>query len=438
MKKVAFHTLGCKLNFSETSAIGRLFTAKGFVTVTLAQRPHVFVLNTCSVTENADHKCAKIVREALKMAPESFVIVIGCYAQLKPAEIAAIPGVDAVFGTHEKFKLLDWITDWHKKQSDEWATIQVTSIKEKLAFAPAYSIGDRTRTFLKVQDGCSYACSFCTIPLARGASRSATIAEVVAQAQTIASKNVKEIVLTGVNLGDFGIIDYKRQTNFFELIQALDNVEGIERFRISSIEPNLLDTTIIDFVATSKRFVPHFHIPLQSGSDKILKLMRRRYLTKCYQARVAHLKAQMPSCCIGVDVLVGFPGETEEDFLETYHFLNELAIAYIHVFPYSERAHTKAAHMADVVPQKERVKRARMLRILSEKKLRHFYSQHLGHTATVLFEYGTDDGVTEGFTENYIRVQVPYQPALANRLCKVLLKEINAAGLVVPALYPLT
>ncbi|MGI2299546.1 tRNA (N(6)-L-threonylcarbamoyladenosine(37)-C(2))-methylthiotransferase MtaB [Candidatus Cardinium hertigii] len=434
MKKVAFHTLGCKLNFSETSEIGRLFTEKGFITVTLAQRPHIFVLNTCSVTENADHKCAKIVREALKIAPKAFIIVIGCYAQLKPEEIAAIPGVDAVFGTHEKFKLLDWITDWNKKRSDESATIQVISIKEKLAFSPAYSLGDRTRTFLKVQDGCSYRCSFCTIPLARGASRSATIAEVVTQVQTIVRNNVKEIVLTGVNLGDFGIIDQKRQTNFFELIQALDKVDGIKRFRISSIEPNLLRKEIIDFVAVSKYFVPHFHIPLQSGTNKILKLMQRRYTTTLYQERVAYLKEKIPSCCIGIDVLVGFPGETEEDFLETYHFLNELPIAYIHVFPYSERAHTKAAYMDQVVPQRERVKRARMLRILSEKKLRHFYSQHLGHTATVLFEYGADDGVIEGFTENYIRVQLPYQPGLANRLCKVLLKKINSEGIVIPEL----
>ncbi|TSJ80897.1 MAG: tRNA (N(6)-L-threonylcarbamoyladenosine(37)-C(2))-methylthiotransferase MtaB [Candidatus Cardinium sp.] len=434
MKKVAFHTLGCKLNFSETSAIGRLFTEKGFVSVTLAQRPHVFVLNTCSVTEHADHKCARIVREALKMAPEAFVIVIGCYAQLKPEAIAAIPGVDAVFGTHEKFKLLDWITDWNKKKSDEPATIQVASIKEKLTFSPAYSIGDRTRTFLKVQDGCSYACSFCTIPLARGPSRSATVAEVVTQAKEIVTKNVKEIVLTGVNLGDFGIIDAKRQTNFFELIQALDEVDGIERFRISSIEPNLLRNEIIDFVASSKRFVPHFHIPLQSGSDKILKAMRRRYLTALYQERIAHIKAQMPTCCIGVDVLVGFPGETEADFLESYHFLNRLPIAYIHVFPYSERPNTKAANMAGVVPQQERVKRARMLRILSEKKLRDFYTQHLGHTATVLFEYGADDDIMEGFTENYIRVQIPYQETLASKLCKVRLKEVNAAGMVVPTL----
>ena len=434
MKKVAFHTLGCKLNFSETSEIGRLFTEKGFVTVTLAQRPHVFVLNTCSVTENADHKCAKVIKEALKIAPKAFVIVIGCYAQLKPEEIAAIPGVDAVFGTHEKFKLLDWITDWNKKRWDEWATIQVTSIKEKLTFSPAYSLGDRTRTFLKVQDGCSYRCSFCTIPLARGASRSATIAEVVTQVRTIVRNNVKEIVLTGVNLGDFGIIDQKRQTNFFELIQALDEIDGIKRFRISSIEPNLLRKEIIDFVAASKRFVPHFHMPLQSGSNKILKLMQRRYTTALYEERVTYLKEKMASCCIGMDVLVGFPGETEEDFLETYHFLHELPIAYIHVFPYSERADTKAVDMDQVVPQKERVKRARMLRILSEKKLRHFYSQHLGHTATVLFEYGADNGIMEGFTENYIRVQLPHQPTLANKLCKVLLKEINSEGVVIPEL----
>lgn len=432
MKKVAFHTLGCKLNFSETSAIGRLFTEAGFVTVTLAQRPHVFVLNTCSVTENADHKCAKMVREALRAAPAAFVIVIGCYAQLKPKEIAAIPGVDAVFGAHEKFKLLEWITDWHKKQPNESATIRVSPIQEKLTFSPAYSIGDRTRTFLKVQDGCSYACAFCTIPLARGPSRSATIEAVVEQAKAI--QDVKEIVLTGVNLGDFGIIDAQRQINFFALIQALDEVTSIERFRISSIEPNLLSKEIIDFVATSKRFVPHFHIPLQSGCDKILKLMRRRYLTGLYAERITHIKAQMPTCCIGVDVLVGFPGETEADFLTTYHFLNELAIAYIHVFPYSERANTKAAEMAGVVPQQERVKRARMLRILSEKKLNDFYRQHLGQTATVLFEYGADDGVIEGFTENYIRVQLPYQAGLANKLYKVRLKEVNPEGMVVPEL----
>lgn len=432
MKKVAFHTLGCKLNFSETSAIGRLFTEQGFVSVKLEQRPHVFVLNTCSVTENADHKCAKIVKEALKTAPEAFVIVIGCYAQLKPETIAAIPGVDIVLGTHEKFKLLDWLTDFTKKQINEKAAIQVSSIKETLTFAPAYSIGDRTRTFLKVQDGCSYNCAFCTIPLARGASRSATIPEVVAQAESIAAKNVKEIVLTGVNLGDFGMIDNKRQTNFFALIQALEAVKGIERFRISSIEPNLLRQEIIDFVAASSRFVPHFHIPLQSGSDKILKLMRRRYLTAHYQERIAHIKATMANCCIGVDVLVGFPGETEQDFLETYDFLNRLNIAYIHVFPYSERANTKGATMPGVVPQQERVKRARMLRILSEKKLRYFYSQHLGQTATVLFEYGLDEEDMEGFTENYIRVQIPYQKELANKLCKVLLKEINSEGLVVP------
>lgn len=434
MKKVTFHTLGCKLNFSETSAIGRLFTDQGFVSVELAQRPHIFVINTCSVTENADNKCAKIVKEALKISPEAFVIVVGCYAQLKPEVIAKIAGVDAVLGTNEKFKLLDLITDFNKKQANELATIKVSPIKEALTFSPSYSMGDRTRTFLKVQDGCNYQCSFCTIPLARGTSRSATIHEVVTQAQEIGRKNVKEIVLTGVNLGDFGIINHLRETDFFELIQALDDITCIERFRISSIEPNLLRQEIIDFVAHSKRFVPHFHIPLQSGSDKILKLMRRRYLTALYRDRVLAIKKQMPFCCIGVDVIVGFPGEAEEDFLETYQFLNELDISYLHVFPYSERDNTKAVTMDNAVSQKERIKRARMLRILSEKKLRSFYSQHLGKTATVLFEYEENHGTIEGFTENYIRVQLPYQEGLANTLCKVVLSEINAEGLVIPKL----
>ncbi|TDG94750.1 tRNA (N(6)-L-threonylcarbamoyladenosine(37)-C(2))-methylthiotransferase MtaB [Cardinium endosymbiont of Culicoides punctatus] len=434
MKKVAFHTLGCKLNFAETSAIGRLFTEQGFVSVELEQRPHIFVINTCSVTENADNKCAKIVRDALKVSPEAFVIVIGCYAQLKPEKIAQIDGVDAVLGTNEKFKLLDLITDFKKKQANELATIQVSSIKEALTFAPSYSMGDRTRTFLKVQDGCNYHCSFCTIPLARGRSRSTTITQVVEQAKEIARNHVKEIVLTGVNLGDFGVINNIRKTNFFELIQALDDVTCIERFRISSIEPNLLRQEIIDFVARSKRFVPHFHIPLQSGSDKILKLMRRRYVTALYQERILAIKAQMPSCCIGVDVIVGFPGETEEDFLETYQFLNELDISYLHVFPYSERDHTKAATMDNAVTPKERIRRARMLRILSEKKLRSFYEQNLGKTATVLFESEENEHIIEGFTENYIRVQLPYEAALANTLHKVVLSEINAEGVVIPKL----
>ena len=435
MKKVAFHTLGCKLNFSETSAIGRLFSDQGFVTVELAQRPHIFVLNTCSVTENADHKCAKIVKETLKIVPNAFVIIIGCYAQLKPVDIAKIPGVDAVLGTNEKFKLLDLITHFNKKRADESVTIKVSPIKEAFAFSPSYSIGDRTRTFLKVQDGCNYRCTFCTIPLARGISRSATIPSVMAQAQSIAAQGVKEIVLTGINLGDFGLINHKRQNNFYELIQALDTIEGIERFRISSIEPNLLHKEIIHFVAHSKRFVPHFHIPLQSGSDKILKLMRRRYGTALYQERVLAIKEQMPSCCLGVDVIVGFPGETEEDFLETYHFLNTLDISYLHVFPYSERDNTLAATMPQRVPQPERIKRARMLRILSDKKLRYFYNQHLNTTAAVLFENETNpEMIMEGFTDNYIRVQLPYQQGLSNQICQVLLKEINADGTVIAKL----
>ncbi len=434
MKKVAFHTLGCKLNFSETSAIGRLFCEQGFVTVTLEQRPHIFVINTCSVTEHADRKCAKIVRDALRIAPEMFVVVVGCYAQLKPEDIARIPGVDAVLGTNEKFKLLDFITDFNKKQQDKHALIRTSSIKNALSFVPSHSIGDRTRSFLKVQDGCNYGCTFCTIPLARGKSRSATIPEVVTQAQEIASKGVKEIVLTGINLGDFGIVQSKRQANFFQLIQALDRVVEMDRFRISSIEPNLLNEEIIAFVAQSKRFMPHFHIPLQSGSDKILQAMRRRYRTALYQDKVFSIKQQMPTCCIGVDVIVGFPGESEQDFLETYQFLNALPVSYLHVFPYSERANTQANSMPEVVPRSERARRASMLRILSEKKLRYFYTQQLGQIATVLFENELDKETIEGFTENYIRVQLPYQKGMANSVHKVQLKEVNAEGLVIPQL----
>ncbi|MDD9139321.1 MAG: tRNA (N(6)-L-threonylcarbamoyladenosine(37)-C(2))-methylthiotransferase MtaB [Candidatus Cardinium sp.] len=434
MKKVSFHTLGCKLNFAETATISRLFGQKGFVTVSLDQRPHVFVLNSCSVTENADRKCAKVVKHALKKVPSAFVIVIGCYAQLQPEAIAQIPGVDAVLGSNEKFKLLDLLTDFDKKEGNETATIQVAPIQESRTFSPAYSLSDRTRAFLKVQDGCNYKCTFCTIPLARGSSRSAPIAEVVAQARAIAVKGIKEIVLTGVNLGDFGLIDNKRTAHFLELIQALEAVEGIERFRISSIEPNLLNKAIITFVAQSKRFMPHFHIPLQSGSDKILKLMRRRYTTQLYQERIETIIKEIPTCCIGVDVIVGFPGETEADFLDSYHLLNSLPIAYLHVFPYSERAQTKAATMAASVPFAERARRAHMLRILSEKKLRYFYSQHLGQQARVLFEQAEAEEPIEGFTENYIRVQLPYQQGLSGKVCPVILQTIHTEGVVVPKL----
>lgn len=435
MKKVAFHTLGCKLNFAETSAIGRLFCEQGFVTVTLEQRPHVFVVNTCSVTEHADRKCAKVVRDALRIAPNAFVAVIGCYAQLQPEAIAAIPGVDAVLGTHEKFKLLDLVAHFSKKAADAQPLVRVSPIKQPLAFAPSHSLGDRTRTFLKVQDGCNYGCTFCTIPLARGRSRSATAEEVVAQARAVAANGVKEIVLTGINLGDFGIVQNRRQSDFFRLVQALEETATVERLRISSIEPNLLSEEIIAFVAQSKRFMPHFHIPLQSGSDKILRAMRRRYATDLYRQKVDSIQKQLPHACIGVDVIVGFPGEEEEDFLETYRFLNELPVAYLHVFPYSERANTAAKELPGSVPQAERTRRARMLRILSEKKLRHFYAQQLGRFATVLFENEEkEDNWVEGYTENYVRVRLPHRSGLANTLRRVRLQALDAEGFVLPEL----
>lgn len=427
MKKVAFYTLGCKLNFSETSAISRLFEERGFCKVDFHDYPNVFVINTCSVTDKADKKCQKIVKEALQISPDAFIIVIGCYAQLKPQTIAQIPGVDAVLGTSEKFKLLDLITSFEKREK---AAIHAKAVKEANTFTPSYSLGDRTRTFLKVQDGCNYHCSFCTIPLARGKSRSATLASIVQQAQEVAQKGIKEIVLTGVNIGDYGIIDNRRSTDFWALVQALDQVVGIQRFRISSIEPNLLNDSIIHFVAQSERFVPHFHIPLQSGSNKILKRMRRRYERALYADRVSAIKARMPQCGIGADVIVGFPGETEADFLATYHFLNELPIAYLHVFPYSERSNTHAISLAGVVPQEARARRAQMLRILSEKKLRRFYEDNLGSVATVLFEQENTGGMIAGFTENYIRVTTPYEARLANSLQAVYLQSMNAAGLV--------
>jgi len=427
MKKVAFYTLGCKLNFSETSTIGRLFEEHGFQKVEFYEHPNIFIINTCSVTDKADKKCQKIVKEALQVSPDAFIIVIGCYAQLQPQAIAQIPGVDAVLGASEKFKLLDLLSSFEKRKNTE---VHVKTIQEAHHFTPSYSIGDRTRTFLKVQDGCNYHCSFCTIPLARGKSRSATIESVVQQAQEVAQRGIKEVVLTGVNIGDYGIIDSRRQTNFLALIQALDRVQGIQRFRISSIEPNLLTNSIINFVSQSGRFVPHFHIPLQSGSNKILKLMRRRYLRELYADRVAAIKRLMPQCCIGVDIIVGFPGETSEDFLTTYHFLNELPIAYLHVFPYSERDNTPAIDLGGTVPHEERMQRAQMLRILSEKKLRRFYEDNLNQIATVLFEQENDKGFIEGYTENYIRVTMSYASHLPNSLQKVYLKNINREGLV--------
>jgi threonylcarbamoyladenosine tRNA methylthiotransferase MtaB len=424
-KKVAFYTLGCKLNYSETSTLGRLFSNAGFDTVDFTDKPDVFVINTCSVTDNADKKCKKVVREALKVSPNAYVTIVGCYAQLKPKEIAEIPGVDMVLGAAEKFQIIDHITDLTKNPK---ALVYNQPVAEANQFIPAYSFGDRTRTFLKVQDGCDYSCSFCTIPLARGASRSDTIESVIEQAKQIAASGVKEIVLTGVNLGDFGIINGKREAKFFDLVKALDAVEGIDRIRISSIEPNLLTDEIIQFVAGSKRFVPHFHIPLQSGSDKILSGMRRRYKRELYADRVSKIKQLMPHCCIGVDVIVGFPGETREDFIDTYNFLNELNISYLHVFTYSERENTLAAEMSGVVPGSTRADRSKMLHILSDKKRRAFYDTQLGRTEEVLFEGDIKDGFMHGFTRNYVKVKTKYDPVLVNELKAVCLTKISPDG----------
>lgn len=424
-KKVAFYTLGCKLNYSETSSIGRLFNNAGFSTVDFTDTPDVFVINTCSVTENADKKCKKVVKEALKISPNAYVTIVGCYAQLKPKEIAEIPGVDMVLGAAEKFQIVDYITDLTKNPK---ALVYNQPVTEANQFVSAWSIGDRTRTFLKVQDGCDYSCTFCTIPLARGASRSDTIENAVKQAEEIAASGVKEIVLTGVNLGDFGIRDGKREDKFFDLVKALDKVEGIDRIRISSIEPNLLTDEIIEFVATSKRFVPHFHIPLQSGSDKILGLMRRRYKRELYANRVAKIKQLMPNCCIGVDVIVGFPGETREDFIDTYNFLNDLNVSYLHVFTYSERENTPASEMKGTVPGSTRAERSKMLHILSDKKRRAFYETQLGRADEVLFEGDIKDGFMHGFTRNYVKVKTKYDPVLVNELKMVHLTQISPDG----------
>src|SRR6201996_7966472 len=424
-RKVAFYTLGCKLNYSETSSIGRLFTQAGFSTVDFTDIPDVYVINTCSVTENADKKCKKVVKEALKVSPNAYVTIVGCYAQLKPKEIAEIPGVDMVLGAAEKFQIIDHITDLTKNPK---TLIYNQPVSEANQFVSAWSIGDRTRTFLKVQDGCDYSCSFCTIPLARGASRSDTIENAVKQAEQIAASGVKEIVLTGVNLGDFGIIDGKRENKFIHLVKALDRVEGIDRIRISSIEPNLLTDEIITFVSTSKRFVPHFHIPLQSGSNKILGLMRRRYQRELYADRVAKIKQLMPHCCIGVDVIVGFPGETREDFIDTYNFLNELEISYLHVFTYSERQNTLAAEMSNPVPGSTRADRSKMLHILSDKKRRAFYESQLNKNDEVLFEGDIKDGFMHGFTRNYVKVKAKYDPVLVNELKTVHLTNISSDG----------
>lgn len=426
MKTVAFYTLGCKLNFSETSTIGRLFTDAGYGVVEFTEGADVYVINTCSVTDHADKKCRKVVKEALKYSPNAYVTIVGCYAQLKPAEIAEIEGVDMVLGAAEKFRIVEYISDLTKQPK---AVIHQQNIeKVNHNFIAAYSIGDRTRTFLKVQDGCDYPCTYCTIPLARGGSRSDTIENVLNRARQIAESGVKEIVLTGVNLGDFGIRNGQREDKFFDLVRALDEVEGIERIRISSIEPNLLSNEIIEFVASSKRFVPHFHIPLQSGSDKILGLMRRRYQRDLYTERVAKIKEVMPNCCIGVDVIVGFPGETQEDFLETYQFLNELDVSYLHVFTYSEREQTAAAEMKGVVAGSTRADRNKMLHILSDKKRRAFYQSQIGSIGEVLFEDDQKNGFMHGFTKNYVKVKAKYDPVMVNEIKSVRLVELSADG----------
>ena len=427
MKKVAFYTLGCKLNYSETSTISRQFEAKGYRKVEFTDSPDIYIINTCSVTENADKKCRKVVKEARHHSPNAYVAIIGCYAQLKPKEISEIPGVDAVLGAAEKFRLME-LLDGFVRQPEP--VVMATDIEAANTFNTSYSWQDRTRTFLKVQDGCDYTCSFCTIPLARGASRSDNSDHVVETAQEIALNGVKEIVLTGVNLGDFGIREGGRKERFIDLIKKLDKVEGIERFRISSCEPNLLTDEVIDFVAGSKKFVPHFHIPLQSGSNKILKLMRRRYQRELYVSRVEKIKQLIPHCCIGVDVIVGFPGETDQDFLDTYTFLNELNISYLHVFTYSERNNTLAATLPHAVPQKVRAERSTMLHSLSDKKRRFFYEQSLNSTATVLFENDVEDGWMHGFTENYVRVRAKYDPLLVNTLKNVQLVAIAENGMV--------
>ncbi len=425
MKKVAFYTLGCKLNYSETSTISRKFEEKGYQKVEFTDTPDIFIINTCSVTENADKKCHKIVREARSISPDAYVAIIGCYAQLKPKEISEIPGVDAVLGAAEKFRLVELLDGFVRKPE---TVVLSSSIETASTFNTSYSMHDRTRTFLKVQDGCDYSCSFCTIPLARGSSRSDTIENIVKAANEIVKTGVKEIVLTGVNTGDFGIRNGARQDKFIDLVRELDRVEGINRFRISSIEPNLLSNEIIEIVAQSKRFVPHFHIPLQSGSNKILRLMKRRYQRELYADRVNTIKSLMPHCCIGVDVIVGFPGETKEDFLETYQFLNELNISYLHVFTYSERDNTLAAEMPGAVPMKDRNERSRMLHILSDKKRRAFYEQNIGLETEVLFENDIEDGMMHGFTRNYIRVAAKYDPLLIREIKNLRLTSINSKG----------
>lgn len=428
-KTVAFHTLGCKLNFAETSTIARQLTDAGYQKVNFDEPAQVYIINTCSVTENADKECKLHVKRAAKANPDGLVAIIGCYAQLKPEEISAIEGVDLVLGAKEKFNILSYLDDLEKSES--YAQIHSCEIDETDFFVGSYSIGDRTRAFLKVQDGCDYKCTYCTIPLARGISRSDTIDNVVANAKEIAGRGIKEIVLTGVNIGDYGKGEFgnkKHEHTFLDLISELDKVEGIERIRISSIEPNLLKDESIELVSKSRSFVPHFHIPLQSGSDELLKKMKRRYLTRLYFNRVNKIREVMPNAAIGVDVIVGFPGETEELFLETYNFLNDLPISYLHVFTYSERENTEAADMQGAVPIPERKRRNKMLRILSEKKKMEFYRTQLGNKLPVLWEHENKNEMMYGFTENYVRVVKPFDEKSVNQIEEIVLDKITEEG----------
>lgn len=423
-KKVAFYTLGCKLNFAETSTIARDFENAGYARVDFHDRPDIFVINTCSVTEFADKKCSQLVKRALKVNPEAYMIVVGCFAQLKPDSIAKIPGVDLVLGANEKFNALKYIEDAKKRDS---ALVVQKNIKETKEFVPGFSLGDRTRTFLKIQDGCDYFCTFCTIPLARGGSRNASISATIEEVKKIAETGVREIVLTGVNIGDFG---QGGDENFFQLIQEMEKVEGIDRFRISSIEPNLLNDEIIEFcLKTSKKFVPHFHLPLQVGNNRVLEKMRRRYKRELFAERVAKIKSIRPDCCIGVDVIVGFPGETDEDFDISYEFIRDLDISYLHVFTYSERARTSAPKLGETVPMEVRRERSKRLHILSEKKKRHFYEENIGTIRDVLFEATDDEGMMHGYTENYLKVTTPFHEEYINQIGKVRLDKINGEGL---------
>ncbi len=425
-KKVAFYTLGCKLNFSETSTIARLFEDSGFAKVDFEDAPDVYVINTCSVTENADKKCKQLVKRATKINPEAFIVIVGCYAQLKPEEIAKIQGVDMVLGANEKFNILEHLENQEGKR--EKAAVAYDNIKKTNDFVPSFSMGDRTRSFLKVQDGCDYFCTFCTIPLARGKSRNASIKETLKEAQKIAATDVKEVVLTGVNIGDFG---QGGNENFFQLIKELDKVNGIDRYRISSIEPNLLSNEIIDFcLRDSRGFVPHFHIPLQSGSNRLLGLMRRKYERELYAERVSQIKSIRPDACVGVDVIVGFPGETDEDFLETIHFLKDLDISYLHVFTYSERANTGAPKLGEKVPMEVRRERSKQLHLLSDRKKRQFYTENLNSNRTVLFEQEEDEGIMYGFTENYVKIKYPFDSKMTNTFQSVRLTEIDRDGIM--------